>query len=112
MLRPDGHSDFEALRSRQAAEAVLIAFDLLELDGVDLRPLPIEDRWAELDHMLRKPPDGLLFSKPIEAEGAIVFEHACAMGLEGIVSKRRGSPYQSGRSRLWLKTKNPAFERP
>jgi ATP-dependent DNA ligase len=43
----------------------------------------------------------------LEAEGPVVFEHACRMGLEGIVSKRKGSWYSSGRSRDWLKAKNP-----
>ena len=52
-----------------------------------------------------------MFSEPIEAEGAIVFAKACELGLEGIVSKRAGSLYRSGRCRNWLKTKNPAFIR-
>ena len=55
--------------------------------------------------------DGLLFSEAIEAEGAVVFAHACRLGLEGIVSKRAGSLYWSGASRSWLKSKNPAFAR-
>jgi ATP-dependent DNA ligase len=46
-----------------------------------------------------------------EGEGAIVFDHACKLGLEGIVSKRPGGAYASGRYRNWLKVKNPAFER-
>jgi bifunctional non-homologous end joining protein LigD len=49
--------------------------------------------------------------QPLLAEGAIVFAKACEMGLEGIVSKRAGSLYRSGRSRNWLKTRNPAFVR-
>jgi ATP-dependent DNA ligase len=44
-------------------------------------------------------------------EGAAIFKHACAMGLEGIISKRLGSRYVSGRTRAWLKAKNPNFER-
>ena len=55
--------------------------------------------------------DGVLFSEAIEAEGDLVFAKACEMGLEGIVSKRAGSLYRSGRSRNWLKTRNPAFVR-
>jgi bifunctional non-homologous end joining protein LigD len=47
------------------------------------------------------------FNEHLEAEGPVVFEHACRMGLEGIVSKRKGSSYHSGRSRDWLKSKNP-----
>jgi hypothetical protein len=47
------------------------------------------------------------FNEHLEAEGPLVFEHACRMGLEGIVSKRKSSRYQSGRSRDWVKAKNP-----
>jgi ATP-dependent DNA ligase len=47
----------------------------------------------------------------LAGDGALIFRHACAMGLEGIVSKRLGSRHVSGRTRAWLKTKNPAFER-
>ena len=54
---------------------------------------------------------GILFSEAIAAEGAVVFAKACELGLEGIVSKRVGSFYQSGKSRNWLKTKNPNFVR-
>jgi bifunctional non-homologous end joining protein LigD len=52
-----------------------------------------------------------VFSEALSAEGAVVFAHACKLGLEGIVSKRVGSRYWSGRSRQWLKSKNPAFVR-
>src|SRR5271157_5818412 len=55
--------------------------------------------------------DAILFSEAIEAEGALVFAKACEMGLEGIVSKRLGGPYWSGRCRNWVKVKNPAFQR-
>jgi bifunctional non-homologous end joining protein LigD len=55
--------------------------------------------------------DGILFSEAFAAEGAVVFTHACELGLEGIVSKREGSLYKSGRSRNWLKTKNQDFVR-
>ena len=51
---------------------------------------------------------GLRLNEHIEADGPTVFAHACKMGLEGIVSKRKGSSYRSGRSRNWLKSKNPA----
>ena len=55
--------------------------------------------------------NGILFSEALAAEGAVVFDKACELGLESIVSKRAGSMYQSGPSRSWLKTKNPKFER-
>jgi ATP-dependent DNA ligase len=51
---------------------------------------------------------GVRFSEHIEGDGSIIFEHACKMGLEGIVSKRRDLPYRSGRVRSWTKVKNPA----
>jgi len=54
---------------------------------------------------------GILFSEALAAEGAVVFAKACELGLEGIVSKRKGSFYRSGRSRSWLKAKNPDFVR-
>jgi ATP-dependent DNA ligase len=50
-------------------------------------------------------------ARPLEADGPTVFAHACKMGLEGIVSKRKGSPYRSGRSPDWLKSKNPRARR-
>jgi len=54
---------------------------------------------------------GILFSEALAAEGAVVFAKACELGLEGVVSKREGSFYRSGRSRNWLKTINPDFVR-
>ena len=54
--------------------------------------------------------DGV-FSEALAAEGAVVFAKACELGLEGIVSKREGSFYRSGKSRNWPKTKNPNFVR-
>jgi len=58
--------------------------------------------------MLAKAGLGLRFNEHIEGEGPTIFAHARKMGLEGIVSKRKDSLYQSGRSRDWLKMKNPA----
>ena len=48
------------------------------------------------------------FSEHLEGDGAVMFEHVCKLGLEGIVSKRRDRPYVSGRSRSWIKVRNPA----
>jgi bifunctional non-homologous end joining protein LigD len=92
------------------AEASLVAFDLLNLNGEDLRQRPLEERRDRLA-LLVAGVDGVLFSEAIEAEGATVFAHACKLGLEGIVSKRAGSLYRSGTSRNWLKSRNPAFQR-
>jgi len=111
VLRPDGHSDLEALRTKaRAAIAAYFAFDLLQINGKDIRQHPIEDRRAELERIV-KSADAILFSEPIAAEGALVFRKACEMGLEGIVSKRVGSIYWSGRCRNWTKARNPAFQR-
>jgi hypothetical protein len=83
------------------------AFDLIELNGDDLRREPLEWRKAALERLLARAESGVQLNEHLEAEGPLVFEHACRMGLEGIVSKRKGSWYSSGRSRDWLKAKNP-----
>jgi len=85
----------------------LYAFDLIELNGDDLRRDPLEVRKATLRSALAKAGLGLRFNEHIEGDGPTVFAHACRMGLEGIVSKRKGSEYRSGRSPDWLKMKNP-----
>ncbi len=101
--------EFNLLRANAAPSAVfLLAFDLLMLDGADLREHPIEARKRALAKLVRKLPAGIQICDHIEGDGAMVFASACALGLEGIVSKRRGSRYTSGRSTAWLKTKNPA----
>jgi bifunctional non-homologous end joining protein LigD len=108
VVGPDGITDFEALRRRGAGEvAVLYAFDLMELDGDDLRSLPIETRKATLASLLRNP-GRLRLSEHISADGPEVFARACRLGAEGIVSKRLGPPYRSGRCHAWIKCKNPA----
>ena len=74
-----------------------------------LRPEPIEVRKATLASILRKARHGVRLNEHLEHDcGLTVFQHACRMGLEGIVSKRLGSRYRSGRSPDWLKMKNPA----
>lgn len=115
---PDGLADFDALRSalssRRASQAFLYAFDLLELNGLDLRAEPWQTRRAALERLLRQSGPGIRLSEHIEWDGATVFEHACRLGAEGIVSKQRGSRYRSGRCDDWRKTKNPeapAFRR-
>jgi ATP-dependent DNA ligase len=103
----DGLANFDLLR-HQRARAILCAFDLLELDGEDLRRDPIEVRKAALTKLLRRSAIGLEFNEHIDDEDAArVFAHSCRLGFEGIVSKRKGSRYQSSRSHHWLKMKNP-----
>jgi bifunctional non-homologous end joining protein LigD len=104
----DGVPSFQALRRRRHDDAVfLYAFDLLELNGVDLRPLPLEARRVGLARLLRQVKHGLHLSDHVEADGPAVFRHACLLGVEGVVSKRKGSPYRSGRTLDWIKCKNP-----
>jgi bifunctional non-homologous end joining protein LigD len=111
VFRPDGHSDFAALRTRPGGEqASFVAFDLLSLEGDDLRQRPLEERREALAQLVADV-DDIQFSIAVAAEGALVFDYARKFGLEGIVSKRLGSRYTSGTSRNWLKSLNPDFER-
>ena len=86
---------------------MLCAFDLLEVDGKDLRRTPIEERKGTLAKLLSHPHDGIALNQHYTGDGAIIFKHACALGCEGIVSKRLGL-YRSGRADCWVKVKNPA----
>jgi bifunctional non-homologous end joining protein LigD len=104
----DGVSDFEKLHSHAYDEqAILYAFDLLELDGEDLRPRRLEQRKAMLSAVLRRVSSGIHLVEHEIGDGAAIFAAACHLGLEGIVSKRRDMPYTSGLSKSWLKIKNP-----
>jgi bifunctional non-homologous end joining protein LigD len=104
----DGIASFERIRHRQYDESVfLYAFDLIELDGMDLRREPLDVRKATLASLLGRAPSGLRVNEHIEADGPTVFQHACKLGLEGIVSKHKHSRYRSGRSPDWIKSKNP-----
>ena len=104
-----GRSDLAAFHSALDAEphkVLLFAFDLLHLDGKDVRREPLEERRARLQALLKPDPlSGIQFSEAIEGDGRAIFAEAEKMGLEGIVSKRLGSRYKSGASRDWLKTK-------
>ena len=106
----DGHgvASFALLRGRAREEQAFVwAFDLLECDGEDLRAHPLERRKGELKALLKRAPFGLALNDYVAGYGPALFAQACAMGLEGIVSKRRSSPYRSGRSPHWVKAKNP-----
>jgi bifunctional non-homologous end joining protein LigD len=104
---------FDALHRRgTVSEAMLYAFDVLELDGEDLRALPLSDRKKRLARMLGGRRLGIVLSDHTDDDGATIFRQACGMGLEGIVSKRLSAPYRSGRSRDWLKVNDrPAMAR-
>ena len=103
-----GLAVFELIRRRRhGIDAVLIAFDLIELEGEDLRRTSIEQRKRKLAKLVRGPHPGIVLNEVFEGDGDVLFEHACKLGCEGIVSKRLGSPYRSGRSPHWVKVKNP-----
>jgi hypothetical protein len=90
------------------ADVFLCAFDLIELNGDDLRGDPLAARRATLVDVLARASPGLRFNEHLDEEdGPLVFHHACKLGLEGIVSKRKDSRYSSGRSPHWTKSKNP-----
>jgi bifunctional non-homologous end joining protein LigD len=105
-----GVTDFERLRSalaRNGSRSVfLFAFDVLALDGEDIRQHPWEVRRATLTGLLRKAGPGIRLSEHLDGDGQTIFRHACALGAEGIVAKRRDRPYRSGRSPDWVEVRN------
>jgi bifunctional non-homologous end joining protein LigD len=105
----DGIAVFERIRYRHHdANVFLYAFDLIELDGNDLRSDPLAVRKATLASLVAGTSAGLRFNEHMETkDGPLVFQHACKLGLEGIVSKRKDSRYRSGRTPDWIKSKNP-----
>jgi bifunctional non-homologous end joining protein LigD len=104
----DGVPSFATLRSTRNADAAFLwAFDLIEHNGDDIRSLPLEKRKSKLERLLPRGRDGISFNEHVHDAGAKVFEAACKMELEGIVSKKLSAPYRSGRSTDWVKTKNP-----
>ena len=104
VCRDDGLAVFDLVRHwANGGTAFLYAFDLIELNGDDLRREPLERRKAALARLLARVRHGVQLNEHLEAEGPLVFDHACRMGLEGIVSKRKGSLYRSGRSQHWVK---------
>jgi bifunctional non-homologous end joining protein LigD len=108
-LSGNGLAVFDLIRGHgRDGQAILCAFDLLEVNREDIRPAPIEDRKRRLAGLLRLLHSGIALNETYREDGAIIFKHACALGCEGIVSKRLGSPYRAGRSVYWLKIKNPA----
>jgi bifunctional non-homologous end joining protein LigD len=117
VVEVEGVSNFSALQAalgaregpghKAAHEAVLYAFDLLHLNGVnDLMAAPLLKRKAALAEVVGGLTGALRYSEHLASEqGAALYRHACAMGLEGIISKRRDCPYRSGRRDDWLKIK-------
>jgi bifunctional non-homologous end joining protein LigD len=116
LLGVDGISDFNGLHSRKHNDEVqFYAFDMLVDGGDDLRKLPLHLRKNSLSRLLARRVDGIFLSDFEQGEiGPDLYRHACLMGLEGLVSKRRDSSYRAGRSPNWVKVKNrkhPAMHR-
>ena len=88
----EGLPVFDLIRGHATnAGAVLCAFDLLEVNGEDVRREPIEDRKRRLASPVRLQHDGMALNEAFSGDGAVIYKHACALGCEGIVSKRLGS---------------------
>ncbi|CAM2887440.1 DNA ligase D [Janthinobacterium lividum] len=106
-----GHPDFGALQrafdAETTSEIVYHLFDVAFFDGHDLRGQPVEARRALLEQLLQSLPASPLvrFSAALEATPQQILAHACRLGLEGVIGKRRGSPYVSRRSGDWIKLK-------
>lgn len=103
------HQDFGLLQSTLSGQAQAhlsyVLFDLIHLDGIDLRASPLRARKALLTQVLGKPPAHLAYSSHITGDGAAAFELATARDFEGTIAKRADAPYRSGRSDDWRKIK-------
>jgi bifunctional non-homologous end joining protein LigD len=94
-------------RCEHEHEVQLYAFDVLALDGDDLRGLPLHLRNTNLQRLLARPPDGITVAPFERGEiGPDLYRAACGMGLEGLVSKHRDRPHRGGRQKHWIKVKN------
>jgi bifunctional non-homologous end joining protein LigD len=93
----------DTARAAAAHPACLFAFDLLRLDGSDLRPRPLLDRKAQLRRLLGRCAGRLRYVQHVRGRGVTLFEEVSRRGLEGVLAKRADSPYQGGRSAHWLK---------
>ncbi|MBP2550562.1 bifunctional non-homologous end joining protein LigD [Neorhizobium galegae] len=107
--RDNGASDFSALQQDlsegRSDRFVYYAFDLLHLDGMDLRNSALVERKALLEKLLPSGDDALRYSEHFNENGDLVLDHACRLSLEGVISKQRASRYASGRSGEWVKSK-------
>jgi bifunctional non-homologous end joining protein LigD len=109
VLLPNGTTSFQALQNalgqQDQGELVYFAFDLPHLDGYDLTRASLEDRKAALGGLLAGATGVVRYSAHVVGSGDEFFANACKLSLEGIVSKRRDAPYETGRGRSWLKVK-------
>lgn len=100
----DGMTDFSVLQNQlkgKSDKIVMVTFDLLYLNGYDLRKMPLAERKALLKKLIDK--TAIQYSESFEIDGPELFKHACGIGLEGVVSKVRDSKYVSGRGNDWVK---------
>lgn len=104
-----GTSDFSLLQADLSEERsdrfVLYAFDLIHIDGFDLRAAGLSARKAALKQLMEGAAPRLKFSEHFDESGDLVLKHACRLSLEGIISKVANAPYRSGRGREWVKSK-------
>lgn len=104
-----GASDFSALQADlsegRSDRFIFFAFDLLHRDGRDLQGVPLLERKAELEALLKGAPSCLRYSEHFEEDGEMILRHACRLSLEGVISKRANAKYQSGRNKDWIKSK-------
>ncbi|RVD54783.1 DNA ligase D [Mesorhizobium sp. M2D.F.Ca.ET.185.01.1.1] len=111
VLADSGVSSFPLLQAdlsaRRAARFIYYVFDLMRLDGEDLRREPLVERKQALAELLGDQPENsaLRFSDHFHEPGKVMLQHVCRMGLEGVVSKRADAPYRSGRGLSWIKSK-------
>lgn len=109
VLDEHGMPDFQALQNafdeQRSADVVYFLFDAPWLDGQDQRSLPVQERRAVLQKKLPKRRSLLRFSEAFSVDHQSVLDSACALGLEGVIGKRAGSPYRSARSPDWIKLK-------
>lgn len=108
MLYEDGKADFEALRRRSTRNRVLVyyIFDLLFIDGYDIRTLPLRERKNILQDVLLPNLPNIRLCQYLEEDGEAFFRAIVEAGVEGMVGKNAQSHYKSGRSRDWLKVKH------
>ena len=108
-LDEKGRTDFQelqnALTTKDPDRLVYFAFDLLFLDGRDLRASPLLERKAALKKLLAHSPKRVRYTDHMDGQGERFFRHSCKFGLEGVVSKRKDAPYRAGRSDAWTKVK-------
>ena len=109
VLLPNGTTSFQGLQNAGGAtpgQLLFFAFDLLHLDGVNVMREPLEARKSLLESLVGGLDGGIVrYSDHVIGQGPAFHAHACRLGLEGIISKRRNGLYEAGRSREWLKVK-------